>query len=147
MLPVLFYIPQVWSLIAVYAQQLLTLSSVPFLQNRKFGFLWASMHHFQSFNFLIAVMNRLCNIRTCMVHEDHVEWVSLHSSWIKSSLLPLTWEWMVQLVGESLGEFSVILCNFAFFTFLFLKSNSSGDLGYTIFFRFKSIADYVRNKL
>lgn len=38
----------------------------------------------------------------------------------------------LQLVGESLDEFSVILYNFTFGSFLFLKSNSSGDLGYSI---------------
>lgn len=37
MLAVLFYIPQVLSLIGGYAQQFLTLSSFLFLQNRKFG--------------------------------------------------------------------------------------------------------------
>lgn len=36
------------------------------------------------------------------------------------------------LVDESLDDFSVILYNFTFCTFLFLKSNSSDDLGYSI---------------
>lgn len=51
----------------------------------------------------------------------------------------------LQLVGESLDEFSVILYNFTFCTSLFLKSNSSGDLGYTVLFMFKRAADDVGN--
>lgn len=40
---------------------------------------------------------------------------------------------------------SFVLCNFTFFTFLFLKSNSSDGLGYAVLFSFKSTADDVRN--
>lgn len=91
MLPGLFYIPQVCSLTGMPSSYCLSVLFLSF-RTESLGFL----HHSQSFNFLIAVITWLCNIRTCMKasHEDQVQWVSLDSSWINSSLLPLTWEWM-----------------------------------------------------
>lgn len=150
MLPVLFYIPQVWSLIAGYAQQLLTLSSVPFLRNRKFG---VSV----GFNAPFTVLQLFdWNYHLALQYQDLYESIPWGPRRVGFSRFRLNKIFTIysykrvnvvglQLVDESLDEFSVILYNFTFCTFLFPKSSSSGDLGYTILFRFKSTAYDIGN--